>query len=307
MNKIGLCLLAWAYLLSPPVETVWAQLGLSTKMGLVTMENLQPGETYNTREAVNIPYVLTNRSAIPVSIHIEIQKPGEDKGMKEMGYEPIPDTSWVKLSKYELPADPGQDVATDIFITVPNDDKHLGKKYQVNLAATAKGKQHLAVGLLSKVRFTVALRRLTADELSQRKKAAEIGDINFDLSPDRVFLENVPLGRKVNVSKQFKQTLKLSNPNKEDFIYLMGAGTPRQEEMENIPGYEDAPDASFLSLDVSQVKVKANSIKKIGMVLKFPDKDEYKGKKYCFIVRAEVLGAPVELRKLVRVFVSTKP
>jgi small subunit ribosomal protein S1 len=42
-------------------------LGLSTPFGLVTVENLQPGETYNTRELVNLPLSITNKSVTAVT------------------------------------------------------------------------------------------------------------------------------------------------------------------------------------------------------------------------------------------------
>src|SRR5690242_5116431 len=95
-----------------------AGLGLSTKFGMVTLENLLPGTTVNTRELASLPYVLTNRSDVPLEIAVKVEKPGDDKGMRKLGYEPIPDTSWVQVGRDALAAGPGQDVATDVILKV---------------------------------------------------------------------------------------------------------------------------------------------------------------------------------------------
>ena len=289
--------------LAPPAR---AGLGMSTRFGLVTLENLLPGTTVNTREAANLPYVITNRSDVPLTVKIVVERPGKDLGMEKLGYEVIPDTSWVRLDRTELEAAPGQDVGADVVLHVPDDDRWLGKRYQVNLHATGQGPGMFGVGLMSVLRFSVASRRPTADELAQRSRVEKLGRVDFDLTPTDLTLEDVPLGRPVDVAKEYGRTLKVSNPNDEPLLFELKAATAREEEMGVVQGYENPPEAGFLKLESGTLKLAPDSIRKVGFVLDIPDEPRWRGRSWQFLAVGEAAGAPVALRRVTRILVRTR-
>lgn len=296
----GLMLFQW-------FAPLYAGAGLQTKFGLVTIENLEIGQTYNTREIASLPMVIKNTGDEKVTVKVEPLMPdAKSPSLVNNGYAPIPDLSWVKLSRDEMDIEPGASEATDILVTVPDDEKFLGKKYQVDLITRSLTTKFMAVALRSNLRITISPRRLTMEEVEQRKKVSQFEKIDFDLVPNKATLENVPLGREVDVEKEYKTSaLKLSNPNDTDFLYHLDVVALGEVEMGIPPGYESFP-LEFVGLKERDVRVPENSIKKIRLTLRIPDEEKYRGKKYVFAIRGKVAGTPVELYQVSRFFVTTK-
>lgn len=287
-------------------SAVHAKSGLQTKFGLVTIENLQPGETYNTREVASLPLVIKNTGDEKTQVKIEILSPDpKSPSIVQNGYEPIPDLSWIKLSRDEFPIEVGANEGADVLVTVPNDDKYLGKKYQVDLLTRSVTNKFMAVALRSSLRFTVASRRLTKEELDQREKVKQFETVDFDLIPNRAILNDVALGREVDLELEHKTALKVSNPNDADFLYYLDIVSHGEVEMKMPPDTEELPKEMIL-LKEKDVKVGANSIKKVKLAVKIPNEEKYRGKKFSICIRGKVAGTPVELYQLSRYYLTTQ-
>ena len=284
-----------------------ARAGLQSKFGIVTIENLQPGETYNTREIANLPLIVRNTGDKDTTVRIDLLKPQPDSpGLLKEKYEVIPDTSWISISNNELEIHAGESQGTDVMITVPDDDKYLGKRYQVDLHIRSLSKEFIAVALRANLRFTVAPRRLTKDEADQRKKVEKFQKIDFDLLPTKGNVEGpVPLGKEVDLDKEKKVSLKISNPNDADFLYYLDVVHTVEVDMRIAPGYEEIP-LDFVILKNKDVKVPANSIKKIPLAVKIPNEEKYKGRNFLFLIRGRVAGTPVELNQVSVFYLTTE-
>jgi len=280
--------------------------GLSTPFGVVVMENLRIGESYNTRELVNLPLKVTNTSDYKVELKIEVIKPKEDE-LRE-GYEVIPDTSWIKLGQDYFTVSPGGSAVTDVIITIPDDERYLGKRYQVFIwsRTLGEGRKWLAVGLLSRLLFTIAPTKEKAKVIPEGKKKKLLANLDFELLPYNIIVENVKLGKKIDLKKTHGQSLKLVNPNDKEFKYRIKSMKVKDSLASILKGYEDTPDASFLSFDETEVTLSPISIKEIKMYLNFPKKDEYKGGRYMFIIQVEVLGQEIPVSKYAKVFVAIR-
>lgn len=281
-------------------------LGIRTKFGLVVVENLQPGRTYNIRELVGLPLKVVNASDKQVNIKMDLKKPRVEKTMLEKRFEPIPDLSWIKLSRDFFVVDPGQSAIADVLITIPDDDEYLGKRYQVNIWSHTIGKRFINVGLMSRLRITVAKRRMTEEEnIAEAHREDIIKNIDFQLLPHMSFIDGVELGKKIDIGKRYKQSLKIVNPNNEEFSYRLRTVTAWEAGIGVIPGYDETPDPSFLTFSQKEFSVSAISIREIKMFLQIPDDEKYKGKKYQFVVCVEVLNQPIIYEIYSRLFVST--
>lgn len=289
------------------VNLPWANaVGIRTRFGVVVVENLQPGRTYNIRELVGLPLRVVNASEKQVTIKMELTKPGRDKSMVQKHFEPIPDLSWIKLSRDLFVVDPGQSAIADVLVTIPDDDKYLGKRYQVNIWSHTIGKRFANVGLMSKLRITVAKRRMTEEEkLAEARREEIIKNIDFQLLPHTIFIDGVELGKKIDIEKKYKHTLKVVNPNNEKFSYRIRTVTAWEAEMGVIPGYEEAPELSFLTLSEKEFSLPPISIREIKMFLQIPNEEKYKGKKYQFVISVQVLNQPIIYEVCSRMFVST--
>ena len=127
--------------------------GLSTGFSEVTLENLQTGKTYNTKDVANLPLTVVNTGKEPVDLKIELMMPAAQELKK--GYEPIPDLSWIKLDKTQFNGIKPQDSAVcEVVIVIPDDAKYLGKKYQVFIWSHTFGTS-VGVGLKSKLLLSI--------------------------------------------------------------------------------------------------------------------------------------------------------
>lgn len=301
-------LIIWSVLVIFSVSFSEAAVGLSTKFGFVIVENLQPGRTYNIRKLIGLPLRVVNTGDKKVELKIELNKPPTDQpGMVKKGFEPIPDLSWVKLSRDYFVVDPGKSAVSDVIITIPDDDKYLGKRYQVDIWSHTVGKSFMAAGLGSTLRFTIAYRRMSKKEEKALENYDEIAkEIDFQMLPHSMEIDSVPLGKEIDLSKRYNTTLKIINPNNQKFTYKLSCVKAWHTAMGVISGYEDAPDPRFLSFNPEVVEVSSLSIKEVKMTIMIPKDKKYSRKKYQFIISAEVLNQPIIYQIYSRLFVHTK-
>lgn len=276
--------------------------GLRTQAGEVVIENLKIGQTYNTRELVDLPLRVINTGDETVDLKIELYIPLENEIRR--GYEPIPDISWVKLSKDFFTVGPGESAVADVIISIPDDEEYFNKRYQFNVWSHTVGSgKFIALGLDSRFLFTIADVRV---DVSEERYMELIGDINFSLLPHRLHINSLKLGKKYNIKKLTGVSFKLINPNERKFTYRMTSLDTKKDLVQVTKGWEDCPDPSFLTFGKSEFSVGANEIKKISAYLEFPDKEEYKGKKYLFIIYTEVLGQAIPFGVYNNVYVTTE-
>ncbi len=127
--------------------------GLKTTFSEVTLQGLETGKTYGTKEAAGLPLIIENTGAEPVDLSIEPLIPAAEE-LKE-GYEPIPDISWIVLDKKGFTAvAPGGKAETDVMIVIPDDAGYHGKKYQVYIWTHSVGLS-VGVGLKSRLLFSI--------------------------------------------------------------------------------------------------------------------------------------------------------
>lgn len=123
--------------------------GLSTTFSEVTLEDLETGKTYSTKETANMPLEVANTGKEPVNLKVELIMPQAEELKK--GFEPIPDLSWVKLEKTEFNnIKPNEKAVTDVVFSIPNTEKYMGKKYQVFIWSHTFG-TNIGIGLKSKL------------------------------------------------------------------------------------------------------------------------------------------------------------
>ncbi len=277
-------------------------LGLSTPFGLVTVENLQPGETYNTRELVNLPLSSTNKSETALDLRIDVVVPDSVRypNMASAGFEPVPDAGWVSVTAPEITAPPGQTVATDVVIRVPDDDRYLGKRYQVQLMSRMVTKGPLAAGLNSTLRFTIAPRRAGPEEIAQRKKVETFKNVSFTLLPSRVDPGPIEPGGEILIP------LKLANTSDETFTFFFSSVRP--ENVGLLGGSEVlAAPTDWLDAPRKGLKVGANQVKKFSVRVRVPKTADRRGGRYLAVLKVELPGLTTVLNQAVRLYLTVKP
>jgi len=274
--------------------------GLSTSFGDIFIENLQIGETYSTKELINLPLRVKNDSPYEIDIKVEVMIPGKTD-LKE-GFEPIPSPFWIRFERSTFTVTPGGIAETDVFINIPKDKKLKGKQFQVYLHSYTVPKPEkpleISVGLASRLLFTIA------EKEGVRRKGDEVGV--FQVLPDNLFLIDVPLGKKVNVWEQFGKSLKVYNPNKVECRYRIESITLKEGDSPVRRGFEETPDTKYLTFDSMTIKVPPRSSGRVLLYLTIPDRPENREKNLMFLIRVKQLTGRIRVAVNSRIYVMTR-
>jgi len=284
------------------VRDSFAKMNLHSSFGEVVMENLRLGETYNTREMVNLPLMITNYSEEKLTVRLTVKKP-QPVELRE-GYEPIPDIDWIELSADRMEIEPGGQGAADVIIHVPNDEQYAKKRYQVLIESVGAGKGSISLGIEHRLLFSIAPTEAQVKEDEREVKL--LANLNYTVLPPKIMLYDFKVGRKQDLAKLTGKTFKIINPNDEDYRYRVSSMAIKESKVTSSPGYEDCPDPSFLTFSESEVDVPANMVRVVKLFLNIPDKKEYRGKKYMFLIQTELLGQGIPVGQYNRVYVITE-
>lgn len=276
--------------------------GLSTQLGEVVIENLKIGQTYSLKELANLSLIVTNTSDYKVDLKIEVLIPEFSELRKNS--EPIPDPSWIGVDKdfFELP--PGEKAISNIIISIPDDEEYFGKRYHAMIwSHTVGGKGFvLAYGLKTGVIFTIDTTRQVDEDTTTFTKA----DLNFSLKPEETYLENIEAGKVYDVEKMKSLTLKITNSSGQKTTYQLKSLNVKNSCTTLTKGYEDTPDPSFLKFSEDEFTVSPHQTKEIKMYLTFPQKKEYSGRKYMFVIYASIPDQKVVAGVYSRLYASIK-
>jgi len=127
--------------------------GLRTGFVEVNIGCLEPGGTFSVMEKSKFPLSVTNVGDEPVVLVIEVVRPSAHELLQ--GYEAIPDTNWIRFQRDRFRVDPGKNAVTDVIITVPDDRRYVGHRFQAWLWSHTVLGGGVAAGLRSRLLFSV--------------------------------------------------------------------------------------------------------------------------------------------------------
>ncbi len=280
-------------------------LGITVSPGDYTIDNIKIGQAYDLSK-MSKPLSVHYRGGQQMDVSVSAVPPS----MPKDGYEVIPDTSWVILNRNIAPALPGEVVEFNPVIAVPNDERYLGKKYDVRLNCAlvpiqGPGTMGVVPGAQVRILFTVSGATAAPGEMEKLNEIMQ-RTRNISVNPAEIFLERVPLGKRIDIKREYKKSLKISNVN-DDALRLKISCQPGEKAGLKIPGYDAVPDPSIMKISKDSLKLRENQIDELFLYLNMPDKPEYRGKKFLFIVDVEVDGELLKTRFRSRITVNTGP
>lgn len=279
--------------------------GLSTMFADVILSGLRPGMVYSLKKEQKLGFKVMNNSAGPIEVEVVIEPP-EKRFLKE-GYEAIPDPAWVKVTPQRFILGPGETSDCDMVISVPVGEEYLNRHFQASLITQTVAEPNvkgvaISIALQSKLRFSTGPTPMMVMN-EYRKKVLEA--LNLDIAPLSLYLSNVPVGETIELGTVDFETLQLVNKSRKAYsVKFRKPGEMISYGMAT--GYVPAPDLGWLTFNKNQMKINAKKIQDIGMKLKIPDKEEYKGKNFAFIVVGDVQGFELPIQVYGRVYVKTK-
>ncbi len=253
-------------------------MGLQTYFAKVLIENLNIGGTYSTQKLANLPLSLINTGEEAVNLKIETIIPAEKE--LENGYEAIPDKFWVTTEKNVfMGVKPKEMAITDVVVTIPYDERYCGKKFMAFIWSYTFIEQGIGfgVGLKSKLLFSVS----NELPLKEEKKIPTIGSLNFKVEPGEIYVENVIPGTLTGCGSI---TITNTNSGTQTLSYTIKSIPVGTDTMVADKGYEPCPDPAFLKIRGKEFVLTGGEKKEVNIAVEFAEKEEYKGKKYMFLV-----------------------
>ncbi|MDX6767891.1 MAG: hypothetical protein SF051_00040 [Elusimicrobiota bacterium] len=301
MKNMTVLVAALAAGLASPADSA----GLRTKFGEVVVQGLKIGQTYSLKDLVNLPYGVVNTGTEETELLIDVVWATSD--VVKVGYEQIGALDWVKLQETRFTVAPNREVATDVTISIPNDESLLGRRFQASIwARTRAPRGVLAAGMQSRLLIHVDSTPPTEEELKRKFVNKRLANLDFSLLPTHGTADAVPLGKPVDLRKHAKVSVKIVNPN-DDALNFRIRSIPTWESLLTVPpGYEPAYNPQWLKPAKEVVKVDGNSIMDTGLIVEIPDAPLNRGKKFFFSVGVEVLEQEIPTRFYYRLHVHTQ-
>ena len=276
-----------------------AKIGLSARFGDVILEGARPGQTYNLREAAKVPFGIENRGDAETEVIVEFGRPL--KAEMSQNYEPVPDLSWFKAMPEHLRI-PAKGLGFfDLIMTLPDDPKLIGRHFQIMVTARSNGGL-FGVSIANRIRVSVGP---GPETLKAERKRKAMQKLDFDVTPQTLYLTEVPVGKAYDLRKESKKSLRVANYASDELKVLMSV--EKWDSRFTLPeGYQEIPDASWISMKPSTVTVRPDEIGQAGLIVNVPDKPENRGKRWAAMVRTG-LATGFWLDAPVKVLVETAP
>lgn len=279
-------------------RAVFATVGLTSRFADVVLENTKVGQVYNLRKEFNVPYTLKNHSESPTAVALEIVIPEQPE--LSPNYEAIPDPAWLKIVPNQATIPGNGSTFAEIILQVPDDPKYVGRHYQAAIWSHTSGEGLIGAGVKSRLRFSTGP---GPDTLKAEKARKAMMTLDFDMLPQTLYVNDVEVGSAFDVREKTGKSIKVTN-RAETPVGFTFASVPWDGRYQ-LEGFEPAPDPKWLTVEPGTLTLEGLMIKPLKMTLNIPDDKKQAGKKYAFLVKAQ-LTLGVEIEVVSRVFVTVK-
>ncbi len=112
--------------------------GLRVQPGGLLIQNVPPGLDYDIYTNTGIQLEIFNNDDREHTYTITSKKPSEVGLGVGSEYAEIPDTAWFYYSKNEVTIPANSSGSLRMFVSIPNDERYIGKKWEVIIAVEGK-------------------------------------------------------------------------------------------------------------------------------------------------------------------------
>ncbi|MBN1385025.1 MAG: hypothetical protein JW983_09120 [Elusimicrobia bacterium] len=276
-------------------NSIASGLGISTEFNNIFIENLQIGGEYNIREIANLPLKVQNTGEEKVRIDIHPVVPQKEH-LRE-GFEVIPSTEWIRLSKERFEVGPEEYAISDVIISIPDDEIYLGKKYQVNLwscvsrIGAGAGMVSVTPGIEGSLLFSIA-------PVKTKEKIKPV-DLSFEVEPEELYAVADSTCELIGI-------IEIKNISKRSRKYEISQEDINKANIRIKDGYEAAPEGMILSFVPAELKIRRRKKKSFNVYIEMPDREKYIDKKYMTLMEIKTAGKGISGRKFIKTYIEIR-
>jgi hypothetical protein len=146
--------------------------GFGMGPGLVLLENIRPSNGEVDATTANLTFEVCNDTTEKHTFAITVRNPRSTLSSWELGYENIPDVSWLRLDRNELEIEPGARGRVKLFVKIPDRPEHYNRKWMAVVACSPgrvkAGASSVGLMIASRVQLETAQRDEGAGENAGR-------------------------------------------------------------------------------------------------------------------------------------------
>lgn len=260
-----------------------AQSGLKTNYTKFIADNLPIGHTLSMKKIANAPMMVGNNYDAPIVITIEPQIPKK----LQPGYEAIPDPAWIRIETTSVTVPANSKVDLDVLVSIPDDPKYFGKKFQCDLGISTPGEKetkgmfHYGFQITGIFLFSVAPGR-NEDALASAMKSPANAD--YSITPPQVVLWNVKAGQTVEVKSQENKWLELANNSKKKQTYWLSSVNPADTGFTVFEGSHFSGNADDVIVPQDEITLRAGAKKALELKIKVPQNADFSSGPLVYLV-----------------------
>ncbi len=269
--KLGIGLISGVLLFSS-----WALAetgGIKFNYSQIFIGNLPIGTTVSMKKVANLPIRVTNKFDKPMQITIAIEKP-----TKEIlaGYEAIPEAKWIRTEYASVTVAAFATLDSDLLVTLPNDTKILGKKYQVNVSASVNhiGGGGFQVGYAAKGVFLFSVAPVKNNAALKQVENKPL-DVKFEIKPGRVDLWKIAPGQRVSVVSEANLPVEVTNTSDQAQTYRIMSITPKETSMLLDNDTHFGGSADHVTLKKDEIRLSPGKHEQVEMTIQVPEQADF--------------------------------
>jgi hypothetical protein len=102
-----------------------------------------------------------------------------------------------------------------------------------------------------------------------------------------------------------KKPITLENSSKSKSVFILQSLNPKETTLPKEPDYEQAPSANMLTVDKEEITLGSGDKQTFKVFVEFPDKPEFKGKNFQFLLSVST-GNATSGARFVQVLINTQ-
>jgi hypothetical protein len=127
------------------------------------------------------------------------------------------------------------------------------------------------VAIENKLRFSIGP---GPETLKEEKRQKAMAQLDFNVSPQNLYVNDVPVGQEYDVREQQKKSIRVANYSP-DPLPIKLSSVEWDSRLYKPEGFEAIPDPSWVSFKKPEANIKTEEITTFGLIVKIP-KDEKK-------------------------------